>query len=108
MQNIIIKIYKTPPDIVALTKDAIVYRGTLIKAKIKLVKHTGKVTKTKRGGRRIFISYKGKEVKAKVSGRRTKVTIGGKKAKRKAIKVGMTCTFTYPGAGQEAKKIDCK
>ncbi len=108
MQNIIIKIYKTPPDIVALTKDAIVYRGTLIKAKIKLVKHTGKVTKTKRGGRRIFISYKGKEVKAKVSGRRTKVTIGGKKAKRKKIKVGMTCTFTYPGAGQEAKKIDCK
>ncbi|MCZ6448983.1 MAG: hypothetical protein O6831_12195 [Alphaproteobacteria bacterium] len=108
MQNIIIKIYKTPPDIVALTKDAIIYRGTLIKAKIKLVKHTGKVTKTKRGGRRIFISYKGKEVKAKVSGRRTKVTIGGKKAKRKAVKVGMTCTFTYPGAGQEAKKIDCK
>ena len=108
MQNIIIKIYKTPPEIVALTKDAIIYRGTLIKAKIKLVKHTGKVTKTKRGGRRIFISYKGKEVKAKVSGRRTKVTIGGKKAKRKAVKVGMTCTFTYPGAGQEAKKIDCK
>jgi len=108
MQNIIIKIYKTPPDIVALTKDAIVYRGTLIKAKIKLVKHTGKVTKTKRGGRRIFISYKGKEVKAKVSGRRTKVTIGGKKTKRKNIKVGMTCTFTYPGAGQEAKRIDCK
>ncbi len=108
MQNIIIKIYKTPPEIVALTKDAIIYRGKLIKAKIKLVKHTGKVTATKRGGRRIFISYKGKEVKAKVSGSRTKVTIGGKKAKRKAVKVGMTCTFTYPGAGQEAKKIDCK
>ncbi len=108
MQNIIIKIYKTPPDIVALTKDAIIYRGPLIKAKIKLVKHTGKVTATKRGGRRIFISYKGKEVKAKVSGSRTKVTINGKKAKRKAVKVGMTCTFTYPGAGQEAKKIDCK
>jgi len=47
-------------------------------------------------------------VKAKVSGSRTKVTINGKKTKRKNIKVGMTCTFTYPGAGSEAKKVDCK
>jgi hypothetical protein len=47
-------------------------------------------------------------VKAKVSGSRTKVTVNGKKAKRKAIKVGMTCTFTYPGPGSEAKKVDCK
>ncbi len=27
---------------------------------------------------------------------------------RKAIKVGMTCTFTYASAGSTAKKIDCK
>ena len=27
---------------------------------------------------------------------------------RKAIKVGMTCTFIYPSAGSEAKNIDCK
>ncbi len=108
MQNIIKKIYKTPPEIVALTKDAIIYKGKKIKAKIKMVKHTGKVTATKRGGRRISIMYKGKEVKAKVSGSRTKVTINGKKVKRKAIKLGMTCTFNYPGAGQEAKNIDCK
>ncbi len=40
------------------------------------------MTATKRGGRRIFISYKGKVVKAKMSGARTKVTINGKKAKR--------------------------
>ena len=52
--------------------------------------------------------YKGKEVTAKVSGSRTKVTLDGKKAKRKKIKAGMTCTFTYPGPGMEAKKIDCK
>ena len=36
------------------------------------------------------------------------MTLDGKNAKRKMIKVGMTCTFTYPGAGQEAKSIDCK
>ncbi len=78
------------------------------RVKFALAKHTGKVTKTKKGGRRIFIDYKGKEVKAKVSGSRTKVTIDGKKTKRKHIKVGMTCTFTYPGPGQEAKRVDCK
>ena len=32
----------------------------------------------------------------------------GKKDKRKNIKVGMTCSFTYPGAVQEAKRVDCK
>ncbi len=47
-------------------------------------------------------------MKAKVSGSRTKVTINGKKDKRKNIKVGMTCTFLYPSAGSEAKKVDCK
>lgn len=74
----------------------------------KMLKHEGKVTKLERGGRRIFISYKGKQVKAKVSGSRTKVTLGGKKVKRKAIKVGMTCRFTYPKPGAEAARVDCK
>ncbi|MFB3151440.1 MAG: hypothetical protein ACE10M_12860, partial [Alphaproteobacteria bacterium] len=82
--------------------------GPLEKAKVVMLKHSGKVTKTKKGGRRIYIDYKGKEVKAKVSGSRTKVTIDGKKTKRKKIKVGMTCTFTYPGVGMEAKNVDCK
>ena len=74
----------------------------------KLVIHSGKVVDIKRGGRRISISYKGKKVKAKVSGSRTKITINGKKAKRKAVKMGMNCTFNYPGPGEEAKTIDCK
>lgn len=74
----------------------------------KMVRHEGPVTKTKRGGRRIWISYKGKEVVAKVSGSRTKITVGGKKAKRKAIKVGMNCRFTYPKPGEEATNVDCK
>lgn len=71
-------------------------------------KHSGKVVKVKRGGRRVWINYKGKKVKAKLSSRKTKVTINGKKSKRKNVKVGMTCTFVYPGPGKTAKKVDCK
>ena len=80
----------------------------LIGASSKMLKHEGPVTKIKRGGRRIFITYNGKEVRAKVSGSRTNVTLNGKKVKRKAIKVGMTCRFTYPKPGAEAAKVDCK
>jgi tripartite-type tricarboxylate transporter receptor subunit TctC len=72
-----------------------------------MAKHKGKVSKIKREGRTIFIMYKGKEVSAKVSGSRTKITVKGKKAKRKKVKVGMTCQFTYPRAGAEAKNVDC-
>jgi hypothetical protein len=46
--------------------------------------------------------------KAAISGSRTRVTIGGKKSKRKNIKIGMTCSFTYPRAGAEAQSVDCK
>ncbi|MFB3053831.1 MAG: hypothetical protein ACE1ZY_00760, partial [Alphaproteobacteria bacterium] len=94
---------KSSPEVLAKYKAIMDSRPPL-----PMIVHTGKVTATKRGGRLILIDFKGKKVKAKVSGSRTKVTVNGKKAKRKAIKVGMTCTFTYPGAGQEAKKIDCK
>jgi hypothetical protein len=52
--------------------------------------------------------YKGKEVKTKVSGSRTTVIINGKSGVRKNVKPGMTCTFTYPGPGKEAKRVDCK
>ncbi len=108
IQKMITKVASAPASIIAKMDVYTTYRGKKGKVKVTLVKHTGKVTKTKRGGRRIFIDYEGNEVKAKVSGSRTKVTIDGKKTKRKHIKAGMTCTFTYPGAGQEAKKVDCK
>lgn len=74
----------------------------------KFVKHMGPVTRIKRGGRRVWIDHQGKEVMAKISGSRTKVTVGGRKAKRKAIKVGMSCRFTYPKPGDEAAMVDCK
>ncbi len=108
IQKIVNDMAATPKADLALLEEVQRYKGKAKRVTIKMAKHTGKVTKTKRGGRRIFIKYKGKEVKAKVSGSRTKVTINGKKAKRKAVKVGMTCTFTYPSAGSEAKRVDCK
>jgi tripartite-type tricarboxylate transporter receptor subunit TctC len=108
LQAIVVKMAAAPKKVLADLDGLIKYRGKAGKAKIEMAKHTGKVTATKRGGRRIVIMYKGKNVTAKVSGSRTKITVGGKKAKRKAVKVGMTCTFTYPGAGQEATNVDCK
>ncbi len=108
IQGIVEKMAATPKRVLAQLDGLMKYRGKAKIAKVTMLKHKGKVTATKKGGRRIFIMYKGKEVKAKVSGSRTKVTLNGKKVKRKAIKIGMTCTFTYPSAGSEAKKIDCK
>jgi hypothetical protein len=61
-----------------------------------------------RQGREIVIDHNGEKVSAKVSSSKTAVTIGGKKSKRSAVKVGMTCTFVYPGPGTQAKKVDCK
>jgi tripartite-type tricarboxylate transporter receptor subunit TctC len=108
IQDIVKKMAATPKPALAKLDGRRKYRGVARIAKVTLAKHTGKVTATKKGGRRIVINYKGKNVTAKVSGSRTKVTVNGKKVKRKAVKVGMTCTFTYPGPGDEAKKIDCK
>jgi hypothetical protein len=95
------KAVNQPPEMVAFLK-----KVTSIKPE--LLKHSGPVTKVKRGGRRVWIKYKGKEVKTKISRSRTKVTINGKKAKRKNIKPGMTCTFNYPKPGAESARVDCK
>ncbi len=109
MQKQIARLYQTPKEVIAYAIELQRKGGDKIKQiKTVYVKHTGKVILIKRKGRRISIDYKGKKVKAKVSGSRTKITINGKKAKRKAIKMGMTCTFKYPGPGEEAKNIDCK
>ena len=110
LQALITDIMSTPPDIVQTAKEALhKTEGMFIsKAKVQFVTHTGPVTKIKKGGRKVWIKRKGKEVSTKISGSRTRVTVNGKKAKRKKIKVGMTCIFTYPGKGQEAKKVDCK
>ncbi len=108
VQKMVAEIAAAPRAAIAKLDDVIRYKGERKVVKVALVKHSGKVTATKKGGRSIVIDHEGKAVTAKVSGARTKVTINGKKAKRKAVKVGMTCTFTYPGPGREAANIDCK
>ncbi|MDH3241996.1 MAG: hypothetical protein OEO83_15180 [Alphaproteobacteria bacterium] len=110
VQSLVARIMATKPDVVEASREATQKIGKMYikKAKVQMVKHTGPVTQVRKGGRQVLITYKGKEVKASISGSRTTVTIDGKKAKRKAIKVGMTCTFTYPGSGSRAKNVDCK
>jgi tripartite-type tricarboxylate transporter receptor subunit TctC len=108
VQSLVARVTKADKTIIASLKEALIYKGKKGMVVFKMVSHTGKITKTKKGNRQLWISYKGKDVKAKVSGSRTKVTVDGKKVKRKAVKIGMTCTFIYPGPGKEAKKIDCK
>ncbi len=101
VRKAIVAILNQPPEIMNML-------SALSRQKVPMVKHTGPVTKIQRGGRRIIITVGGKNLKAKVSGSRTKITINGKKAKRKKVKVGMTCTFTWPRANSEAKRVDCK
>jgi tripartite-type tricarboxylate transporter receptor subunit TctC len=109
MQAMIEKLYKTPQDVVAYAVEVQKKGADKLKMiEMKLVKHMGKVTQILQKGRQIAITHDGKEVKAKVSGSRTKITVDGKSAKRGAVKPGMTCTFSYPGPGEEAKTIDCK
>jgi tripartite-type tricarboxylate transporter receptor subunit TctC len=91
------------PRVAKLLKDTV-----LVKTKVTYLKHTGKVTQTKRGGRQVFIMHKGKEIKANISGSRTKVTLNGKSGVRKSVKPGMTCTFVYLRVGGEAKELICK
>jgi len=109
IETIVANAYKTPKAIVDRSRQSMVYQGKKVKAKIKMVKDTGTITKIVRGGRKLEMKLaNGKTVKTSVSGRRTKVMIGGKKTKRKNIKVGMTCTFHYPGSGQRSKEVSCK
>jgi tripartite-type tricarboxylate transporter receptor subunit TctC len=91
------------PRVANLLKEAV-----LSAPKVTMLRHTGKVTQTKRGGRQVFIMFEGKEISAKVSGSRTKVSINGKGGKRKSVKPGMTCTFVYLKLGGEATELVCK
>ena len=102
------ELYATPKAIIAKADQAISPGDAVEQVKLSYVKVMGKVTKTKKGNRQIWVSVNGKDVKTKISGSRTKITVDGKKVKRKAIKIGMTCELTYLGPGSESKNIDCK
>lgn len=99
--KMVIDMLNQPPEIVKMLL-------ALNKLEVPMIKSSGKVIATKRGGRRITIGTTKESYTAKVSGSRTKVMLNGKKVKRKAIKVGMICTFTWPKVNSEAKTIDCK
>ncbi len=75
---------------------------------LKLSMVTAKITKVKRGGRRVSFKVAGKTHTVKVSGSRTKIVVKGVDSSRSRVKAGMTCEITYPGNKEEAKNIDCK
>ena len=74
---------------------------------LKLSTVTAKISKVKRGGRRLSFKVGGKTHTVKISGSRTKITVKGIDSTRKGVKKGMTCEITYPGNKEEAKKIAC-
>lgn len=108
IQDIVSKMAAASKETLAKMEKVTQFTGPTEVVKVSLPKHTGKITRTVKGGRSLYIMHGGKEVMAKVSGSRTKITVDGKAAKRGNVKVGMTCTFTYPGPGKEATNVDCK
>ncbi len=95
IEDLIKKVYATPQPIVDRVIAALDPRK-MVKRKVALAKVTAKVTKKKRGGRRITLAN-GKTYR--ISGRFTKkLTVAGVTGRvRGKIKVGMTCTFEADG-----------
>lgn len=108
LQKIIVEMAATPPHMMAKVEQLMQFQGPATQAKVTMLRHTGKVTESKRGGRQIVIEYQGKSAAAEVSASATTVIINGQKADRAMVKSGMTCTFVYPGPGAQAQEIDCK
>jgi len=108
IEKILKELSKTPTEKMAALKEMFKFKGPVEKVELPIVVEAGKVVKIQRDGRRITIDYKGKNRRANVSGSKTEVLVDGKKAKRKAIKMGMNCTFHYYGNKTTAKKLDCK
>lgn len=96
IEDLIKRVYATPKAIVDRVVAAL-DPSKMIKRKAKLVKVTAKVTKKKRGGRKITLAN-GKTYS--ISGRFTKkLTVSGVTGRvRGKIKVGMTCTFEADGS----------
>jgi tripartite-type tricarboxylate transporter receptor subunit TctC len=107
IQKLVDEISRVPQAKLAALDEHFRFKGKAEKVVLPIIVHAGKVLSTKRKGRRITIDYKGKKRRANVSGSKTKVMVGGKKVKRKAIKVGMNCTFHYYGHKTTAKEIVC-
>jgi len=108
VQKLINKIYALPKDVLAYADKVgnSRERTQVTQAVVPVKTYMGAITKVKRGGRRVSWKGTGASGKLRVSGRKTKVFLAGSKAKRKALKVGMTCKFTYQGSS--AKAIKCQ
>lgn len=107
VQKLLAGLYALPKDVIDHARDAISKTNniTITKAVVKTYTHKGKITRVRRGGRRV--SWKGADAKGKLRvGGKTKIMVGGKKVKRKELKVGMDCTFKVKGA-QSALEITC-
>ncbi|HSR56087.1 MAG TPA: hypothetical protein VLN73_07580, partial [Alphaproteobacteria bacterium] len=107
VQKLLAGLYALPKDVIQHAKDAISKTNNIeiTQAVVKTYVHKGKITRVRRGGRRVSWAGGGAKGKLRVGGK-TKITVSGSQAKRKALKVGMNCTFTVKGA-QRALKIDC-
>jgi hypothetical protein len=107
VQKLLAGLYALPKDVIDHARDAISKTNniTITQAVVKTYVHKGKITRVRRGGRRVSWSGGGAKGKLRVGGK-TQISVGGKKAKRKVLKEGMNCTFTVKGA-QQALKIDC-
>jgi iron(III) transport system substrate-binding protein len=77
------------------------------RAGLKLRTVKARITQSKRGGRKYAFEVGGKPQEVGVSSSRTVILIDGKRQGRKAVKKGMMCAITYPGNGQEAKRVAC-
>ena len=107
IQKLIEDLYNSPKDVVALAAKATSDQAAIdiTKAVIPIVTHKGKITKLKRGGRRVSWSGGGIKGKLRVRGK-TKITVAGKKVKRGALKTGMSCSFKVRGVSS-ALEIAC-
>ena len=108
VQKKIAELYDFPKDVIEATKVATTYGGNIkvSKAVIPIESANGKITKLRRGGRRVSWAGEGKKGRLRVSGNRTKITVAGQKAKRSALKEGMSCKFTFQASS--AKAIECE
>ncbi len=86
VQKLLAGLYTLPKDVIDHARDAISKTNNtkISKAVVKTYVHRGKITKIKRGGKRV--SWKGGGAKGKLRvGGKTKITLSGGKSKRKAL-----------------------
>jgi tripartite-type tricarboxylate transporter receptor subunit TctC len=110
MQDLLVRLSKTPKAMVARLSDALKYKGPTITAKVEASPaKTGTISEIENNGAKITLKLgDGKAYKTSISGSRTDLQIAGKKADRKDLKVGQSCDVTAPGDGLEASAVACK